>query len=249
MERREFQTPYGVVPLWGAFEAFDAGRPLVVGILGAFAIERGSLFHVPPHIPGADMVVGHLPGNHTPALSAASVQIYSAAFSHVIATEFAGRRVVSLGASIGGLVVLGLTAPQIVRSVVMEPVLTTAKLWPLIPFMRGRLQAAPDDRVLADFIEGVFGLGANGLVDRRYEDLLERLAVPTRVIVGGQPLYPQRPVQKLPSLVDEPERELLRRHPLIDYSVAQQAGHNVPQEASGEMLAALRAAIAEAAAT
>lgn len=246
MEKREFQTPFGVVPLWGDYETFQADRPLVVGVLGAFAIERGSLFYVPPHIPGADMVVGHLPGNHTPALKGASVEVYSQAYSHVIAQAFPERRVVSLGASIGGLVVLGLKAPQIVRSVVMEPVLTTAKLWPLIPFMRGKLKANPKDAVLRDFIFGVFGVTETRLFDRRYEHLLDGLATPTRVIVGGQPLYPERPVQKLPSLVDEPERELLQRYPLIDYSVAEQAGHNVPQEASGAMLTALRAALREA---
>jgi len=246
LEKHEFETPYGVVPLWGDFANFDAGRPLVFGVLGAFAIERGSLFHVPPYLPGADMVVGHLPGNHTPALSSASVEVYSQAFSQVIVSEFADRRVVTLGASIGGLVVMGLKAPQIVRSVVMEPVLTTAKLWPLIGFMHGKLKAAPDDRVLRDFLLGVFGLSETGVEDRRYESLLDSLTVPTRMIVGGQPLYPQRPVQKLPSLVDEPERELLKRHPLIQYSVAEQAGHNVPQEASDAMLAAVRAALAEA---
>src|SRR5687767_13830155 len=131
MDKREFQTPFGVVPLWGDFASFDSGRPLVVGILGAFAIERGSLFGVPPHIAGvADMVVGHLPGNHTPPLVASSVGVFSAAYSHVISKAFSNRRVVSLGASIGGLTVLGLRARQIVRSVVMEPVLTTGKLWP-----------------------------------------------------------------------------------------------------------------------
>jgi hypothetical protein len=246
MEKREFTTPFGVVPLWGDFAGFEAGRPLVVGVLGAFAIERGSLFHVPPHIPGADMVVGHLPGNHTPALSGSSVEVFSAAYSHVIAEAFPDRRVVSLGASIGGLVVLGLKAPQVVRSVVMEPVLTTAKLWPLIEFMRGKLRANPDDKVLRDFVGTVFGVTETGLEDRRYESLLNALTTPTRVIVGGAPLYPERPVQKLPSLVDEPERELLQRHPLIQYSVAPQAGHNVPQEASGQVLATLRAALREA---
>jgi pimeloyl-ACP methyl ester carboxylesterase len=247
MEKREFQTPFGVVPLWGDFANFDASRPLVVGILGAFAIERGSLFSVPPHIAGsADMVVGHLPGNHTPALVYSSVGVFSAAYSHVIANVFSERRVVSLGASIGGLTVLGLRAPQIVGSVVMEPVLTTGKLWPMTAFMREKLLANPQDTVLRDFIVNVFGVTETGLEDRRYEAVLNHLKVPTRVIVGGVPLYPERPVQKLPSLVDEPERELLQRHPMIRYSVAPHAGHNVPQEASEHMLAALREALAEA---
>lgn len=246
MEKRDFQTPFGVIPLWADFDGFDPERPLVLGVLGAFAIERGSLFAVPPHLKGvADMAIGHLPGNHTPPLIDASVGLFSAAYSHVIREAFPDRRIVSLGASIGGLTVMGLRAPQVLRAVVMEPILTTAKLWPMTNFIRGKLLANPQDAALRSFIVNVFGVTETGIEDRRYDALLDGLATPTRVLVGDQPLYPERAVQKLPSLVDEPERERLARHPWIQYSVATGAGHNVPQEASGAMMQALMGAIRE----
>jgi pimeloyl-ACP methyl ester carboxylesterase len=247
MEERTFETPYGPIVLWGEAGAFSSQRPLVVALAGAFAIAKGPLFHMAPALaPLADVVTGHLPGNHCPTLISASVGIYASAYSHVIAEAFGGRPVVACGASIGGLVALGLCAPQIRRALVVEPPLVMSKVWPMWPTLRHKLAQSPQDPDVRAFIVNVFGVTETAIAERRYDTLLPAVSVPTHVLVGDRPLFPERPVEKLPSLVDDPERALLAAHPKIRVTEAAGAGHNVLQEAAPVFLGALRAAIQDA---
>jgi pimeloyl-ACP methyl ester carboxylesterase len=245
-EERRFETPYGPIVLWGEPQAFarEAQRPLLLAIAGAFAIPRGPLFQLAPALgEAADVVAGHLPGNHCPTLISASVGTYAAAYSHVVRTAFAQRRVVVCGSSIGGLVALGMRAPQIPRMVVTEPPLVMSKVWPMRANIRQRLAAAPDDADLRAFCRNVFGVSATAVEERRYDWMIEMVSRPTHVLVGDRPLYPERALEKLPSLVDEPERKLMAAHPLIRLSVLPDAGHNVLQESAPGFLAALREAV------
>jgi len=247
MDERTFETPYGPIVLWGEPSAFSGTRPLVVAIAGAFAIARGPLFKLAPLLPEADVVTAHLPGNHTPPLISASIGIFAAAYSHVIAEAFADRPVILCGASIGGLAALAVRAPPVRVSLVIEPPLVMSKLWPMWPFLRGKLAEPGCDAALRSFIVNVFGVTETEVQERRYDGMLAALATPTHVLCGDQTLFPRRALEKLPSLVDEPERALLAAHPMIRLSVLEGAGHNVLQEAAPGFLAALRATIAAAA--
>lgn len=242
MENRTFETPYGPIVLVGEASAFEGTRPLLVTIAGAFAIARGPLFQLAPLIGDCDVVSGHLPGNHCPTLISASVGVYAAAYSHVIAEAFADRTVIACGASIGGLVTLGLRAPQVRNLLVIEPPLVMSKIWPLWPTLRSKL--AGGDPAERDFVVNVFGVTETAVVERRYDGLLDALRKPTHVVVGDRPLFPKRALEKLPSLVDEPEQGLMTAHPMIRLSVAPNAGHNVLQESAPAFLAAVRGAIA-----
>jgi pimeloyl-ACP methyl ester carboxylesterase len=244
MDERTFETPYGPIVLWGEPSAFSGTRPLVVAIAGAFAIARGPLFQLAPLLADADIVTGHLPGNHTPPLISASIGIYAAAYSGVIADAFADRTVILCGASIGGLVALAIRAPQVRNSLVIEPPLVMSKLWPMWPMLRRKLAEPTCDAALRSFIVNVFGVTETGIEERRYDGMLPALSVPTHVLCGDRPLFPRRAIEKLPSLVDEPERALLAAHPMIRLSVLEGAGHNVLQETAPGFLGALRAAIA-----
>lgn len=244
MHSRTFDTPFGPIVLVGLPEAFESSRPLVVALAGAFAIPRGPLFHLAPLLaPNVDVVAGHLPGNHCPTLVATSVGVYAAAYSHVINTAFAGRAVISCGASIGGLVTLGLRSPHIRSSLVVEPPLVMSKVWPMWPNLRERLAANPQDADLRSFIHNIFGVTEGGVEERRYDGVLAALNTPTHVQVGDEPLFPERRFEKLPSLVDEPERALMAAHPMITLSVAAGAGHNVMQQAAPAFVSELRAAV------
>lgn len=242
MEERTFQTPYGPIVLVGEAAAFTGNRPLLVTIAGAFAIARGPLFNLAPHIGDCDVVSGHLPGNHCPTLISAAVGVYASAYSHVIANAFAHRTVIGCGASIGGLVALGLRAPQIRNLLVIEPPLVMSKVWPMWATLRHKL--AENDKAQRDFIVNVFGVTETAVSERRYEGLVEALRKPTHVLVGDRPLFPEQAFEKLPSLVDEPERRLLAAHPQVRLSVAPGSGHNVLQESVPAFLGALREAIA-----
>jgi pimeloyl-ACP methyl ester carboxylesterase len=242
VESRTFETPFGPVVLVGQPSAFEGTRPLLVTIAGAFAIARGPLFNLAPHIGDCDVVSGHLPGNHCPTLISASVGVYASAYSHVIAHAFADRTVTGCGASIGGLVALGLRAPQVRNLLVIEPPLVMSKVWPLRPTLRSKL--ATGDAATREFIVNVFGVTETAVDERRYHGLLDALGKPTHVLVGDRPLFPERKFEKLPSLVDETERAQMAAHPMIRLSVAPDAGHNVLQESATAFLAAVRGAIA-----
>jgi pimeloyl-ACP methyl ester carboxylesterase len=244
VDERTFETSFGPIVLVGRAEAFAGERPLLVTIAGAFAIARGPLFNLAPHLPEVDIVSGHLPGNHCPPLISASIGVYASAYSQVIAEQFGDRRVTVCGASIGGLTALGLRAPNIRNLLVIEPPLVMSKLWPMWPTLRHKLAQSPGDKPLRDFIVNVFGVSETAVAERRYDPLLEQLKKPTRVLVGDRPLFPERAFEKLPSLVDDPERAKLAAHPQIRLSVCEGAGHNVLQEASGGFLGALREAVA-----
>jgi pimeloyl-ACP methyl ester carboxylesterase len=248
MIAQDFETPLGPIRLWGDADVVASDKPVVVAIAGAFAVKHGPLFQLAPFVaPHADLLVGHLPGNHSPVLSEISVEAYARAYSHVLATALAGRPVVLCGASIGGLVALGVRAANVRARVVMEPPLASGKLWPMLDFLRTRLAQAPDDGELRAFIGNVFGVTQGEVRDDvRYEGLLDGLSEPTTVLVGGNPLNPPRKVEKLPSLVDEPERRWLAAQPGVRLLVAQGAGHNVPQEATRLLVGELRASLAVA---
>ena len=247
MDSRTFETPYGPIVLWGEADAWTSSRPLVVAIAGAYATARGAFFHLAPHLAtDADTVIGHLPGNHCPPLAHQSVDTFAAAYSFVISTAFKGRTVIACGASIGGLVALALEAPQIRRLVVAEPPLVMSKVWPLWPTLRGKLAEAAGDGAARAFVTNVFGVTEAAVQERRYDHLLEQLHLPTDVPVGERPLYPERAFDKLPSLVDEPERALLAAHPRIRLHVLAGAGHNVLQEAAPAFIALVRGAVRDA---
>lgn len=242
MESRTFDTPFGPIVLVGLPSAFAGTRPLMVTIAGAFAIERGPLFRLAPHVGDCDVLSGHLPGNHCPTLISASVGVYASAYSHVIAEQFRDRTVIGCGASIGGLVALGLRAPQVRNLLVIEPPLVMSKVWALRPTLRAKL--ASGDAAVREFIVNVFGVTETEVAERRYDGLLDALSKPTHVMVGDRPLLPERAVEKLPSLVDEPERAQMAAHPHIRLTVAPGAGHNVLQESPTAFLAAVRGAVA-----
>jgi pimeloyl-ACP methyl ester carboxylesterase len=236
MERREFETRFGKIWLWGEPDAFSDERPIVLVITGAFNAKRSQVFELQAQVPEAAVLIGHLPGNHCPALIDHSVGIYAAAYSQVL-TALA-RPAISLGASIGGLVTMALQAPNLKGIIAIEPPLRTGKLWPLVAPFRQRMRDEPGNPDVKPFLWAVFGISEDALEDRSYEGMLAQLTTPTRVVLGDEPLYPQREIgTRLPSLVDERERQLFRDHPYVRTTVVTGAGHNVPAQAFAPLVA------------
>jgi pimeloyl-ACP methyl ester carboxylesterase len=222
MERRAFQTPLGEVWLWGDRDAFTGSRPVILVIHGAFQAERSAFFDLPPYFPDAAVLLAHLPGNHSPELVRADVATYAAALDHALAS-FSRRALIPCGVSTGALMAMAMKTP-VIGSVLIEPPLRTAKLWPLIEDFRRR--DAPWAR---RFVQSVFGYYPDRIVDQDYRPLLSNLTRRAWVLLGETPLMPQRPLDEIPSLVDEPERDLLRSHPLVRVAVSPGVGHNIPQ--------------------
>jgi len=226
----DFHTSLGVIPITGAHDH----RPKVLAIngLGAAPDEMSRLgLLVAPHYDG---LVGFLPGDRNPALSETSISAIAQAFDEVV--DQLGPTVV-VGLSVGALVALAMRASAIVRVVAVEPPLVTGKLWPLATELRAGLGS--HHRAM---VENVMGMTAQAFEGRDYTHLLDGLHRPTDVVVGDDPLLPERPTPRMPSLVDEAERARLARHPLVTIHLAPNAGHNIPAQAPQILLPLIRKA-------
>lgn len=242
MERRTFQTPLGEIWLWGSPDAFDGRKPVVLVICGAFQAADNAFLQLQPYHPDAAVLIGHLPGNHCPELSEAGIAALGLAYRVAARQAARGRPVVLCGVSTGSLVALAMDAPEVSAMVLIEPPLRTAKLWPLIAPLRARAKAEP---WAARFVEGVFGYYPGRVEDRDYRPLLSNLKCRAWVLLGDVPLMPERELSELPSLVDEPERALLRAHPHVRIVASPGVGHNIPAHHAQLIDAALRKTLGE----
>lgn len=229
MHKHIFQTTQGELWLWGDAELLSTDRPVVLFINGAFSIERPRSFELPGLVPAAVVVNAHLPGSHCPRLTSHSVAVYAAAYAEVL--DQIGRPAVVIGASIGALVGLSIRSAWVRGLVTLEPPLQTEKLWCLIDGFRAKLAGAPGDADLREFLWQIFGISETRLENRDYRPLVAGLTVPCWAAFGGLPLMPPRAIKALPSLVDEPERALMRSHRLVKTEVVPTVGHNVPGQA------------------
>jgi pimeloyl-ACP methyl ester carboxylesterase len=234
MERRSFETPLGDVWLWGDAEAFDGEAPLVFVIHGAFAAMKPRLKDLELVLP-VSVLSSWLPGQGSPDLSEVSVEAFGSAYSAAFGQLAGSRRSVVCGESVGALVALASSAENVIA---LDPPLRTEKLWPLFPLFRDQLAADPS---CAEFLWNILGVSADEVTPRDYRSLLNRKA---RVIVGASPLYPERELLNgFPSMVDEPEREEMRRSSCIRLTVAQGAGHVIPGNAPDLFVSAVRDAL------
>ncbi|MEI9963398.1 MAG: alpha/beta hydrolase [Caulobacteraceae bacterium] len=239
MQPRIFETAQGQVPLWGAFESFDAARPLMLVVRGAFA-DLDNMTLLPRFVPFADVVLAHLPGMHGPFLKDHALGTFATALDEVIAAAFAGRRTLALGLSTGALAAFLLRRPEIRSILAVEPPLTTAGLWPLHDSFRRQMVEEPRFR---DWIVEVFGITEQGVIARDYRPLVEAVRVPVRVLLGEDPLEPHRAVERLPSLVGEADRRFLQGLPGLRVDQVPGTGHNVPYQNPGYLVAAVRQAL------
>lgn len=234
--KRVFQTVLGEIWLHGAPEAFDPGRPRILALGGAF--DNGKRFNnLQPHVPGASVVRGELPGNLCPELSEVSIEVYARAYDHVIGEL--GGPTLACGVSTGATVALAMRAPNITGILALDPVIRAgAHLWPLVPRVRAIL--AQHRAAWADtFAWKVLGISATDTAERDYASLAAAATVPVTVLAGETPLGEPRAFDTLPSLLGEPERAFLRGLPHVTFLVAARAGHDVVNQAPRAVLDAM----------
>ncbi|MGZ6015956.1 MAG: hypothetical protein ACXWKM_09445, partial [Phenylobacterium sp.] len=140
METRAFDTSLGPIWLQGDADAFDGDRPIVVAIAGAFAPPE-TFDQLALRLPEAAVLIGHIPGNRCPQLVANTPGVFMAAYSAAIA-ELA-RPTIVCGASLGGLVALGLRAPNVRGLVLLDPFIRSDGLDHALPNFRAALARRP----------------------------------------------------------------------------------------------------------
>ncbi len=243
MERTDFATSQGTIPLWAPPGAFRSAKPFVLIITGAWASAEEMIRAPDVLAPAWDAAVMRLPGNGAPWLRDTSISSWAAAVDELIGAALAGRVVVPLGLSIGGLVALSLRAPEVRAIAAVEPPLVMSKLWPMRDDLLARWRDTAEFR---GFLDCVFGVtGPAGAEERTWFHLFEG-AAPVDVILGEVPLMPPRPLPRFPSFVDTPERQWLAQRPRVRTHVVPGVGHNIHAFEPHPLLEALAMAQADA---
>lgn len=217
-----------------ASEEADPNRPLVVFIHGVFR-HGGMLASWPfrlKHL--AQVLIVDLPGHgHSLSTIQPSIDNMTQAIGRALSSIAAGRRVILVGESLGGLIVLGLQeeCPRCdIRSVIaLDPPMSTAKLWSV----HTNLAQLPKHKNPSSFdyqlIYQLFGLNFEdkSRVDERiYYPILDKLTCPTFILTGDVPLFPPRPGNFSPCLFDAVDQYILRRfYPAMRCEVLSGAGH------------------------
>lgn len=215
------ETSLGPVWFWGR----DTGRPILLLVHGIFS-EPGVFDRMQSVLSDVDVLSTYLPGHQGPPLVAQGVGPWAAALSLALKAQFGWRRCAVVGLSIGALPAMAIDAPNVMRVLLIEPVLRTAHLWPLAP-----LPAKARTPAEQEILWVIFGVSATQAREERdYSHLLDRLATPGRVLVGAIPLGEPRDLAIMPSLVDDADRARLAGHPHLELTVAAGAGHDVARE-------------------
>jgi hypothetical protein len=233
MNRLIVQTSFGPLHVVGRLHA-DRHRPALLTVGGAFPPDDFMHDLVDKHA-SANVVVGTLPGMLSPSFDFHRATDYAAAFDELIGALLPTQPVVAYGVSTGCLVTLGLRAPNVVRQIAQEPFLNTRDLWPFIANSHDRLARNPDNKILADFLDTMFGIGPGRTGNVDYEYLARDVRVPTDVIVAELPLLPERPLPLWPSLTSAHDRQVLRANPMVKlHEGPRGTGHNIVLRPEGE---------------
>lgn len=232
LARREAATRLGLVPFWSRPDIDASRRPLVLALPGLFG-GPDELAALPAAIERvADAAILHLHDLPRAVLAQAAPAALARLVEELIGQRFADRRVVLLGASIGATVALGVRSPAVRRIVAVEPVLSTAELWPLPAQLRAHLRKHPEDEASRALFWGLFGIGLDAAAPRDHRAQLDGLAVPLDVILAGEALGAPRPLNAFPSLVAPAARAQLAAHPQVRLHLAPGVGHDLHADAA-----------------
>lgn len=186
------------VPTSNGVVHFHAGelrgdRPLVVILHGATR-ALAQLQPLTALLTDFDVILACLPKhNNAPALAEVSVELFAAAYSEALQVTLAGRRVLFVGESLGGVVglAMGRRPPTCLAGVVALDPFLEGDIWPLRHIVDNNLAAA-----------------VNATFRGSYQYLLEDQRVPVH-IVAGDSLLDVRASKSLPSLLRPEDRPIV----------------------------------------
>ncbi len=187
------QTPRGVI----VYSAMTK-TPNVLAIHG-FKRSVSALLPWAERIPGLGFV--HLPGHGgRPSFDEVSVPAWIEGVQKLVETFPEPPLIIA--ESLGAMVAMSVSARAVIA---VEPLLSTAQLWPLhrtIRDARARgVPISPEDEAL---FAGSFHW------------VLDRISAPTLVLAGLTPLLPERVVRPEPSLLTDEDFAIYAGHPLVE---------------------------------
>jgi hypothetical protein len=246
LERRDIQTPLGVLTLWGLPEPADADRPALIAITGSF-MPLDTLAGLPGDLgESGQVLIGELPLRGTEPVLMPSLVRLAEALGLAVHEALNRRPVVLVGFGDAALVAALARAPEIVRVIAVEPPVMTSKLWPLRDALKDRLRQEADPG-LRTYLSEAYRAAPEGETPRDHRPLFAGNPAPVVVLVGDQPLSPERRLDHPPSHVDEEDRAWLAKTAGVEVIVAPEAGHEIAREAGDLILSLSRRALARAA--
>ncbi|MEW5685549.1 MAG: hypothetical protein AB1942_11575 [Pseudomonadota bacterium] len=243
--RVDAPTLLGTMPYWTREEPAASDRPVLLVIPSSF-MDVSALNRLPRLLADdCQVVLAPLPLTIAPIVPDLAAWRVAAALDQVVGQGFRGRPLVVMGFGDGGLIAVMMRAPEIVRILSLDPPVRSAQAWPLRAAVADRLARASDP--VRRFLSDIYGADDDA-AGRDHRGLFQTAQAPVEVLVGSEPLMPERAVAKSPSLVDEDDRAWLRETGGARVRVVSGAGHDLAREAGGALLDVARAAAAGAAA-
>ena len=173
-------------------------------------------------IPGLGFV--HLPGHSgAPDFSATTLAAWIRGLSEMVAVL--PQPPLIIAESLGAIVAMALPSRALIA---VEPPLSVHQLWPLRRTIRAaRARGTEIDPALEEMFETPFHWA------------LERIAAPTLVLAGLEPLLPERDVRPEPSLLTDEDFAAYARHPCVEaHRIA--GGHTLMDHNPDGVMAASR---------
>lgn len=190
------------VPAFG-----DPQRPVALLLHGALGSLGVLVPALSPFAAGFEPVLVDLPGHGgSPPPARLDLDGFAERVAALVEARFAGRRVLLIGESFGGLVALATAAlgAPVEAVVAVDPPLSTAKQWHVGAAFRMYGAANPDDRFAPAFGRALFGIGEEPhlIAERLYYPVLAAGGRPVLLVTGDVPLGQPRPTTGVPCCLD-----------------------------------------------
>lgn len=163
----------------------------------------------------------------------------------------AGRDVVVVGESIGGLVALAIGGrPDVgpVRAVLAaDPPITTKKLLHVHSNFQQVIARTPEPAFLESFAFEILGIAGASVVDRIYYSVFDDLHLPARIVAGDYELFPLGPRLPIPILFDKVDQYVVERfygHKVTVHRI-ENSGHLILIDRVDPCLTHIKALLAE----
>jgi pimeloyl-ACP methyl ester carboxylesterase len=177
----------------------ETAAPRVLLIHG-FKRQAGQLAAWRDRIPDLGFV--HLPGHSgAPPFSEVSIEAWISGLRQMIAAAFPEPPLI-VAESLGAIVAMSLPSRALIA---VEPPLSVDQLWPLHRTIRNA-------RARGIEIEPAM----EALFEKPFTWTLDRISAPTLVLAGDEPLLPERPIHREPSLLTDEDFAAYARHPMVE---------------------------------
>lgn len=201
------KSPNGKLAFYNADPRIGPKAPVILFIHGGLRYSK-ELFHWGEQFEGiADVILLDIPGHgRSDPVSPATLANVVETIAEGIKVALAGRDVVIVGESLGGLISLmigGRDDCQMVRAVIAaDPPITTKKLLHVHYAFIQSITEMSDPSFMKPFAFDALGIAPDVIGEKIYYKVFENLRVPSTVISGDRELFPLRQNNAISILFD-----------------------------------------------